>query len=72
MNATEIAKGLSAVQKAALLAKRETPDYFWTPDARTAKAILRKGIVCNMTYYNRAEFTPVGLEVRAILEGEKG
>src|SRR5690242_4050173 len=63
-----IAKRLTTAQRADILDSSE--DFFWTADGRTLRGLERKGLV-EHGYRCRARWTPLGLEVRRILQSEK-
>lgn len=65
-----IVKGLSEAQRRAILGAPKTKTGFWvvlSPGCRatTLQALKRQGIISNLTF-----LTPLGLAVRAALQGE--
>ena len=63
-----VAEGLSDAQRAAML--RCSEEYWWCADDRVANAVHRKKLINRTSYACRAEFTPLGLAVRAYLQQE--
>ena len=67
-NIKAIAEGLTAAQRSNLLLYAE--DHWWCADGRVANGMFRKHLIERPRYSGRADFTPLGLAVRAYLQQE--
>lgn len=65
-----IAARLSEAQRRDILGP-DNSDNFWSADGRTVRGMERKNLIEKPGHTNLAEYTPLGLAVRAHLQGDQ-